>query len=114
VGAARPVELETREMLEVARQLVDMGTRKVTLIGGEAYLRPNAPEVVRLLSGRGVRVTMQTGGLAFTPARAQRAAIPTGRAVRRASSRSASRATARSRAALPCRPRPTSAAACAT
>ena len=71
-GQVRPNELSTAELLEVAASLVRLGTREVTLIGGEAYLRPDVYELVSFLHERGVRVTMQTGGLAFTAERARR------------------------------------------
>ncbi|HEY6461207.1 MAG TPA: radical SAM protein [Polyangiaceae bacterium] len=70
-GRARDDELRTDEILEVARGLVRLGTREVTLIGGEAYLRPDLVEIVRALAGSGIRVTMQTGGRAFTLERAR-------------------------------------------
>jgi MoaA/NifB/PqqE/SkfB family radical SAM enzyme len=38
-GPVREDELTTAELLEVADSLIQMGTREVTLIGGEAYLR---------------------------------------------------------------------------
>lgn len=66
---ARPEELTTEEMLDVAGRLVEMGTREVTLIGGEAYLREDCVDLVAYLSGRGVRVSMQTGGRGLTPER---------------------------------------------
>ncbi|MEQ1501768.1 MAG: radical SAM protein [Myxococcota bacterium] len=66
---ARPDELTTAEMLTVAADLVAMGTREVTLIGGEAYLREDCPELVAFLHQRGVRVSMQTGGRGLTRAR---------------------------------------------
>jgi radical SAM protein with 4Fe4S-binding SPASM domain len=50
----------------VAAQLVELGAREVTLIGGEAYLHPQLEDVVRVLSGGGVRVTMQTGARRLT------------------------------------------------
>jgi radical SAM protein with 4Fe4S-binding SPASM domain len=43
----------------------------VALIGGEAYLRPDIHEIVRFLADLGLRVVMQTGGRAFTAARAK-------------------------------------------
>jgi radical SAM protein with 4Fe4S-binding SPASM domain len=46
----------------VVDQLAELGTREITLIGGEAYLRPDWVEVVRAISGRGISCTMQTGG----------------------------------------------------
>jgi radical SAM protein with 4Fe4S-binding SPASM domain len=70
-GPARPVELSTEQALEVAQSLVDLRAREVTLIGGEAYLRADVLDIVSYLADRGVRVTMQTGGRAFTKERAQ-------------------------------------------
>jgi radical SAM protein with 4Fe4S-binding SPASM domain len=69
-GRARPRELSTDEAKEVGTALARLGCREVTLIGGEAYLRRDLPEIVRHLAAIGLRVTMQTGGRAFTPARA--------------------------------------------
>jgi len=70
-GQAREDELGTEEILEVARGLVRLGTREVTVIGGEAYLRTDLVQIVRALAASGIRVTMQTGGRAFTPERAR-------------------------------------------
>ncbi len=70
-GPARPSELSTEECLEVAQSLVDLRAREVTLIGGEAYLRGDVLTIVSYLADRGVRVTMQTGGRAFTKERAR-------------------------------------------
>jgi radical SAM protein with 4Fe4S-binding SPASM domain len=66
---ARPDELSTDEMFDVADRLVAMGSREVTLIGGEAYLRPDCPDLVHRLASQGVRVTMQTGGRGLTAER---------------------------------------------
>ena len=65
--ALRATELDTPQLLDVAAQLIRLGTQEVTLIGGEAYLRPDLPELIHFLSQGGVRVTLQTGGKAFTP-----------------------------------------------
>ncbi len=70
-GPARVSELSTEECLEVAQSLVDLRAREVTLIGGEAYLREDCTTLISYLADRGVRVTMQTGGRAFTKERAQ-------------------------------------------
>lgn len=69
-GRARPSELSTAEAQDVGTALARLGCREVTLIGGEAYLRRDLPEIVRHLVSVGLRVTLQTGGRAFTPLRA--------------------------------------------
>jgi radical SAM protein with 4Fe4S-binding SPASM domain len=71
-GPVRDDELSTAELLEVADALVRLGTREVTLIGGEAYLRSDVYELVEHLARQGVRVTMQTGGRGLTADRAKR------------------------------------------
>ncbi|MCX4241571.1 radical SAM/SPASM domain-containing protein [Paraliomyxa miuraensis] len=71
-GPVRDDELSTAELLEVADALVRLGTREVTLIGGEAYLRSDVYELVEHLAKQGVRVTMQTGGRGLTADRARR------------------------------------------
>ena len=68
----RPNELTTQEMLEVADQLVAMGSREVTLIGGEAYLRPDVGTLITYLRDKGMRVTMQSGGLGLSERRCKR------------------------------------------
>src|SRR5687768_17978989 len=70
-GHARDVELGTEEVLEVGRGLARLGCREVALIGGEAYLRTDLPEIVSFLASQGIRVVMQTGGRALTPERAR-------------------------------------------
>jgi radical SAM protein with 4Fe4S-binding SPASM domain len=60
-GDARASELSTDEAVGVARQLAEMRTEEVALIGGEAYLHPGFLDIVRALRGHGVRVTMTTG-----------------------------------------------------
>jgi MoaA/NifB/PqqE/SkfB family radical SAM enzyme len=51
----------------VADQLAELGFREVTLIGGEAYLRRDCPQVIERVCAEGVRVTMQTGGRGLRP-----------------------------------------------
>ena len=46
-GKARPDELTTAEALRVVDELAELGVREVTLIGGEAYLRPDWLDLVR-------------------------------------------------------------------
>lgn len=70
-GRARPDELSTEEVLAVGRALIELGCREVTLIGGEAYLRPDILEIIQYLTLGGLRVTMQTGGRGLTAALAR-------------------------------------------
>src|SRR6201990_3784063 len=44
-GKRRADELSTAECLDVVRQLAAAGTREITLIGGEAYLRRDWLEI---------------------------------------------------------------------
>lgn len=67
----RENELTREEVFEVANQLARLGTREVTLIGGEAYLYPGIEAVIAHLTHQGIRVTMQTGGRGVTPQRAK-------------------------------------------
>ena len=69
---ARPNELTTAELIEVADQLIRIGTREVTLIGGEAYLRSDVYELVKYLSDAGIYVAMQSGGLGLTERRLEK------------------------------------------
>jgi radical SAM protein with 4Fe4S-binding SPASM domain len=46
-----------------------MGTREVTLIGGEAYLRRDWLKIIREIRDQGMDCTMQSGGLNLTEAR---------------------------------------------
>jgi len=72
-GHARPDELSTAECLDLVRQLAELGTREVALIGGEAYLREDWTEIVRAIAERGMRPVMATGGRGMTPERARAA-----------------------------------------
>lgn len=70
--AQRPRELGRDEVIATADRLADLGTRAVTLIGGEAYLSPHFYTAIRALRARDVRVSLQTGGLGITPTRVRR------------------------------------------
>ncbi len=59
---ARPDELDRDGLFAVADSLVRLGTREVTLIGGEAYLHPDCEAVIERLTEQGIWVSMQTGG----------------------------------------------------
>lgn len=73
-GDARVVELSTEEALAVVRQLADLGTQEVVLIGGEAYLHPGFLAIIAALHKAGIRPTMTTGGRGITAALAQQMA----------------------------------------
>ncbi len=65
-GKRRSEELTTDECLDLVRQLARMGTREVTLIGGEAYLRRDWLEIIREIRKQGMDCTLQSGGLHLT------------------------------------------------
>lgn len=73
-GRPRPNELSTEECLEVVRQLARLGTREISLIGGEAYLRRDWTEIVRAIRGHGMYCAMQTGARNLTAERIAEAA----------------------------------------
>lgn len=68
-GKRRPDELDTAECLEVVDALARLGTREVTLIGGEAFLRKDWTEIVARVRSHGMYCAVQTGGWAFTAKR---------------------------------------------
>ena len=68
-GKRRSGELTTDECLDLVRQLARMGTREVTLIGGEAYLRRDWLKIIREIRDQGMDCTMQSGGLNLTEER---------------------------------------------
>jgi radical SAM protein with 4Fe4S-binding SPASM domain len=73
-GHSRSNELSTAECVDLVRQLAEIGTREVALIGGEAYLHEGWLEVIAAIRAHGMRATMTTGGRAFTRERAEAAA----------------------------------------
>jgi MoaA/NifB/PqqE/SkfB family radical SAM enzyme len=48
-GRKRPDELSTEEALDLVRQMAELGTKEVTLIGGEAYLREDWVTVAKAI-----------------------------------------------------------------
>ncbi len=68
-GRRRPDELTAPEALVVVDQLARLGTRELTIIGGEAYLRRDWTEIVAPAAGHGMYVAMQTGARALTEKR---------------------------------------------
>src|SRR6185503_16343294 len=72
-GSRRPSELSTEECVALISQLAKLGTRAVTLIGGEAYLRRDWVEIVRAIRRHGMDCTLQTGRLNLTAERIDKA-----------------------------------------
>ncbi|MGB7444679.1 MAG: nif11-class peptide radical SAM maturase 3 [Coleofasciculaceae cyanobacterium] len=65
-GKARAKELSTAEALEMVRQLAEVGIKEVTLIGGEAFLRPDWLEISQAITKAGMVCGMTTGGYGIT------------------------------------------------
>ena len=61
-GHRRARELDTAECIEVIRQLAELGTREISIIGGEAFVRRDWLTIVRAIRDHGIDCTMQTGG----------------------------------------------------
>ncbi len=66
-GTARPDELSTEECLDIADQLSELGCRRVSLIGGEVFMRPDWDTITGRLTSNGIRVAIITNGFLFTP-----------------------------------------------
>ena len=73
-GKARPDELNTEEALDLVRQLAALGVREVSMIGGEAYLRPDWLEILREIRRTGMLANMTTGGRGISAEMAKEAA----------------------------------------
>jgi MoaA/NifB/PqqE/SkfB family radical SAM enzyme len=72
-GRRRPRELTTAECIEVIDQLARLGTREISLIGGEAFLRSDWTDLIRHIRSYGIYCAVQTGGRQLTPARLREA-----------------------------------------
>jgi radical SAM protein with 4Fe4S-binding SPASM domain len=68
-GKARTKELSTEECLQVVAELAALGTREVTLIGGEAYLRRDFAQIIAAVRAAGMQCTLQSGGRNLNDAR---------------------------------------------
>lgn len=65
-GHARDNELSTEECLSVAKQLADNGCRRVSLIGGEVFMRSDWPIIAKALTSRNIKVSIITNGYLFS------------------------------------------------
>ncbi len=72
-GKPRDDELSTAEALDMVVQLAALGAREVTLIGGEAYLRPDWHIIARAITDHGMECSMTTGGRGMNAERARQA-----------------------------------------
>lgn len=61
-GNARTKELSTEEALDLVKQMAEIGIKEVTLIGGEAFLRPDWLEIAKAINDAGMLCGMTTGG----------------------------------------------------
>ncbi len=64
-GKARPDELSTKECLDVARQLGELGCKRVSLIGGEVFMRRDWDKIAHSLVSQGIAVSIITNGFLF-------------------------------------------------
>lgn len=65
-GHTRTKELSTEEALDLVRQMAEVGITEVTLIGGEAFLRPDWLEIASAITQAGMVCGMTTGGYGIT------------------------------------------------
>ncbi|MGH1395038.1 MAG: nif11-class peptide radical SAM maturase 3 [Trichormus sp.] len=71
-GHTRAKELSTEEALDLVRQMAEVGITEVTLIGGEAFLRPDWLQIAQAINQAGMLCGMTTGGYGITLETAQR------------------------------------------
>jgi nif11-class peptide radical SAM maturase 3 len=71
-GHTRTDELSTAEALDLIKQMAEVGIKEVTLIGGEAFLRPDWLEIAQAITQAGMVCGMTTGGYGITLETAQK------------------------------------------
>ena len=67
-GRARENELSLAECADVARQLAKIGCRRVSLIGGEVFMRKDWESIVYELTSRKIKVCVITNGFRMSGA----------------------------------------------
>ncbi|MDZ8227292.1 nif11-class peptide radical SAM maturase 3 [Nostoc sp. ChiVER01] len=65
-GHTRANELSTAEALDLVKQMAKVGITEVTIIGGEAFLRPDWLEIAQAITSSGMLCGMTTGGYGIT------------------------------------------------
>lgn len=71
-GDERPDELTTEEAFDLVRQMAEVGIGEVSIIGGEAFLRPDWLDIAREINRRDMVCTMTTGGYGISRETARR------------------------------------------
>ena len=71
-GEARTQELSTAEAINLVQQLAEVGIQEVTLIGGEAFMRPDWLEIAKAITEAGMICGMTTGGFGISLETAQK------------------------------------------
>lgn len=59
-GIAREGELSTQECMSIVRQLQQLGCQRVSLIGGEVFMRPDWDAIAGALADGGICVNLIT------------------------------------------------------
>lgn len=72
-GRPRPRELDTGECIDVVNSLAELGTREISLIGGEAYLRRDWVDIIAAIKSHDIYCAIQTGGRLLTEKRLEAA-----------------------------------------
>ncbi len=72
-GKAREDELSTERCFDLIEQMAELGVKEVTIIGGEAYLRPDWLAIIEKIRACGMQSTMTTGGRGITDEHAKAA-----------------------------------------
>ncbi|MEH2257469.1 nif11-class peptide radical SAM maturase 3 [Nostoc sp.] len=71
-GHERAKELSPEEALNLVKQMAEVGIKEVTLIGGEAFLRPDWLEIAKAINEAGMLCGMTTGGYGISLETAQK------------------------------------------
>lgn len=71
-GDARVNELNTAEAFDLVKQMAEAGITEVTMIGGEAFLRPDWLDIAEEITRQGMICSMTTGGYGINRTTAQR------------------------------------------
>lgn len=71
-GEKRQKELTTEESFSLIEQMATLGIKEVSLIGGEAFLRPDWLLIAAQIKSKGMKVSMTTGGFGISLGTAKR------------------------------------------